>query len=256
MSSSAAPAPAAAACSSSSVPPSEDIAEACGIIANGATCYVDVGRINGQLFLEVAGIGLEAALFPAAEEFKSPGLISSLHGVMMGLFTLFKFKPTRFRASFDGHKVRSFKAVQISVCNTPYYGAHLRFAPNAVMDDGLLDMLIYKNFSKLAYLRHAFSISQGRRPLEPKVSPRKVKSVAIYADQPVEIHADGEIQGYTPAKIVIEPGVLRIRVPQHIVTGPNTRNQASRRYQHARKVQDQQRLAERDTSWQATSTNR
>lgn len=235
---------------------SEDIAEACKIIANGATCYVDVGKINDQLFLEVAGIGLEAALFPAAEEFKSPGLVSSLHGVIMGLFTLFRFKPTRFRASFDGRKVRSFKAIQVSVCNTPYYGAHLRFAPNAVMDDGLLDVLIYKNFSKLAYLRHAISISQGRRTLEPKVSRRKVKSIAIYADQPVEIHADGEVKGYTPAKIVIEPGVLRVRVPQHIVAGPNIQNQASRRDQHARKVQKQKRLVERDTSWQATPTNR
>ena len=171
----------------------------------------------------------------------------------MGLFTLFKFKPTRFRASFDGRKVRSFKAVQISVCNTPYYGAHLRFAPNAVMDDGLLDVLIYKNFSKLAYLRHAISISQGKRALEPKVSRRKVKSIAIYADQPVEIHADGEVKGYTPAKIVVEPGVLRIRVPQHIVAGPNTQNQATRRYQHT--LQVQKRLAERDTSWQTTPTN-
>jgi diacylglycerol kinase (ATP) len=235
---------------------SEDIAEACDIIANGATCYVDVGKINDELFLEVAGIGLEATLFPAAEEFKSPGLLSSLDGIIKGLLALFRFKPTRFRASFDGHKVRSFKAVQISVCNTPYYGAHLRFAPNAVMDDGLLDVLIYKNFSRVEFIRHTLSISQGRRALEPKVSRRKVKSLAIYADQPVDIHADGEIKGQTPAKIVVEPGVLAIRVPKHIVAGPNTQNQTTRRNQRVRKAQDQKLLAERDTSWQATPTNR
>lgn len=235
---------------------SEDIAQACEVIAHGDTCYVDVGKINDQLFLEVAGIGLEAALFPAAEEFKSPGLLSSLDGIIKGLITLFKFKPTRFRASFDGQKVRSFKAVQISVCNTPYYGAHLRFAPHAVMDDGLLNVLIYKNFSKLEYLRHAISISQGKRVLEPKVRHRLVKSLAIYADQPVAIHADGDIKGQTPAKIVVEPGVLRIRVPKHIVAGPNTRNQAARRNQHVRKMQAQKLREERDTSWQTTPTNR
>jgi diacylglycerol kinase (ATP) len=233
----------------------EDITEACEIIANGATCYVDVGKINGQLFLEVAGIGLEAALFPAAEEFKSPGLASSLHGAIRGLFTLLKFKPTRFRASFDGHKVRSFKAIQISICNTPYYGAHLRFAPDAVMDDGLLDVLIYKNFSKLDYIRHAISISQGRRALKQRISRRKVKSLAIYADQPVEIHADGEIKGQTPARVEIEPGILRVRVPKHIVASPNIRNQATRRNQHMREAQGQKLIEERDTSWQATRTN-
>jgi diacylglycerol kinase (ATP) len=234
---------------------SEDITEACEIIANGATCYVDVGKINGHLFLEVAGIGLEAALFPAAEELKSPGFVSSLHGATKGLFTLFKFKSTRFRASFDGHKVRSFKAIQISICNTPYYGAHLRFAPDAVMDDGLLDVLIYKNFSKLDYIRHAISISQGRRALKQKISRRRVKSLAIYADQPVEIHADGEIQGQTPAKVEIAPGVLRVRVPKHIVAGPNTRNQPTRRGQHAREAQNQKLIKERDTSWEATPTH-
>jgi diacylglycerol kinase (ATP) len=234
---------------------SEDIAEACEIIANGTTCYVDVGKINDQLFLEVAGIGLEAALFPAAEEIKSPGLISSLHGALRGLFTLLKFKPTRFRASFDGQKVRSFKAIQISICNTPYYGAHLRFAPDAVMDDGLLDVLIYRNFSKLDYIRHAISISQGRRALEPRIRRRKVKSLAIYADQPIDIHADGEIKGQTPAKVEIVPGMLRVRVPKHIAAGPNTRNQTTRRSQQERSTRLQKLTKERDTSWQATPTN-
>jgi diacylglycerol kinase (ATP) len=234
----------------------EDIAEACEIIAHGATCYIDVGKINGYHFLEVAGIGLEAALFPAAEEFKSPGLLSSLDGAIRGLLTLFRFQPTRFRASFDGRQAHSFKAIQISVCNTPYYGAHLRFAPEAIMDDGLLDVLIYKNFSKLAYIRHAISISQGRWALEPQVSHRKAKAITIQADQPVEIHADGEIKGYTPATIVVEPGVLRVRVPKRVVAGLNRRNQSTRNKRYIHKAQDQKPLIERDRSWQTTSINR
>ena len=49
----------------------EDIERACEIIATGETSQIDVGRINDTIFLEVAGAGLEAALFPAAEELKS-----------------------------------------------------------------------------------------------------------------------------------------------------------------------------------------
>ena len=60
----------------------DTIEGACKVIANGIARSIDVGIINQHNFLEVAGIGLEAALFPAAEEIKSPGLLSTLKGVV------------------------------------------------------------------------------------------------------------------------------------------------------------------------------
>jgi diacylglycerol kinase (ATP) len=199
----------------------EDIDEACKIIAEGQTQSIDVGKINDQVFLEVAGVGLEAALFPAAEEIKSKGWLSTLRGIIEGLSKLLAFQPTRFRIAFDERRSRSYSAVQVSICNTPYYGAHLRFAPDAVMDDGLLDVLIYKNFSKLEYLRHAFSISQGRRVFVPKIMQRKVKSLRISTETPVEMHADGVSQDVTPATITVMPGALHAFVPEEVAVGRN-----------------------------------
>ena len=89
------------------------------------------------------------------------------------------------------------------------------------MDDGLLDVLIYKNFSKLEYLRHAFSISQGRRAFEPKIMQRKVKSLRISTETPVEMHADGVSQGVTPATITVIPGALNAFVPEEVTAGRN-----------------------------------
>ncbi len=213
-----------------------DVEKACEIIARGQTSLIDVGEINGHIFLEVSGVGLEAALFPAAEEIKSVGFISTVKGIAEGLSTLFSFEPTRFRVTFDGKRRRRFRAVQISVCNSPYYGAHFRFAPNAVMDDGFLDVLIYRNFSKFEYLRHALSISQGRRALGLRVSQRKIKSLYIEAEHPVEIHADGVQKGTTPASVTILPGALRVQVPTKVASGPNMstdEKKQTRRYQKA-----------------------
>lgn len=207
----------------------EDIDAACKIIAGGKIQSIDVGKINDQIFLEVAGAGLEAALFPAAEEIKSKGWLSTLRGVFEGLSKLWTFQPTRFRLAFDGRRSRYYHAIQVSICNTPYYGAHLNFAPDAVMDDGLLDVLVYKNFSKLEYLRHAFSISQGRRALVPKITRRKAKSVHIEADVPVEMHADGVSQGVTPATITVIPGVLRAFVSEKVATGRNISSEKQKR---------------------------
>jgi diacylglycerol kinase (ATP) len=60
----------------------ETIEAACEVIAQGETHKIDVGDANGQAFFEVAGIGLEARLFPAGEEIKAPGLLSTLRGVI------------------------------------------------------------------------------------------------------------------------------------------------------------------------------
>jgi YegS/Rv2252/BmrU family lipid kinase len=213
---------------------SENIARACEIIAKGATTLIDVGQVNDQIFLEVVGVGLEAALGLAGEKIKSAGWLSTVQGVIDGLVALFAFRPTRFSLSFDERRTRRYSALQISVCNSPYYGPRLQFAPEAVMNDGLLDVLIYKGFGKLEYLRHAISISQGRRTPEPRVTRYKVKSLCIYADNPVEIHADGVPIGHTPAIITVVPGRLRTLVPEKIAAGPNTASPVLKQTQHCK----------------------
>jgi diacylglycerol kinase (ATP) len=196
----------------------DTIQAACLAIVTGETRTIDVGKINEHVFLEVAGIGLEAALFPATEEIKSPGLLSTLRGVVSGLKTLLNYKPTRLRIKFDERQLHAYEAIQVTICNTPFYGIHFEVVPNVLMDDGLLDVVIYKNFSKLEYIRHAISISQGRRTYQPKITHRRVTSLHINADQPVEIQADGVLQGKTPVKVMVVPGALRVRVPG--VTAP------------------------------------
>lgn len=185
---------------------------ACVAIANGETRNIDVGQINDQIFIEVAGIGLEAALFPAAEEIKHSGLLSTLHGTLSGLKTLLGFKAARLRITVNGGQRRPYRAIQLTICNAPFYGVHFQMASEIVMDDGLLDVFIYRNFSKLEYLCHAFSISQGRRPYQPKIKRLRVQSLRVAADAPMEIQVDGQPFGYTPAEIKVLPGALRMRV--------------------------------------------
>ena len=197
----------------------EEIKQACQVIAQGDIKQIDVGKINEHVFLEVAGIGLDAALFPAAEEIKNPGLLSTLRGVIEGLFKLYTFRPARMKIAFDDKKSRSYHAIQLTICNSPSYGAHIQVAPEALMDDGLLDVVIYRNFSKFEYIRHAISISQGRRMLQPGITHHRSKALRVTSDQPIELHADGIPHGATPATIKVVPGALRVRIPQNVARG-------------------------------------
>ena len=191
----------------------ETIEAACSVIGSGETCAIDAGKINDQIFLEVAGVGLEAALFPLAEEIKQPGLLSTLHGIIAGLLTLLTYHPVKISISYDEHRRRRYEALQVTVCNSPFYGVHLQAAPHALMDDGLLDVVVYRKFSKREYILHALSISLGKRAYQPKITYRRVKSLRITSEQPVEIQADGELQGHTPALVTVLPGTLQVKVP-------------------------------------------
>ncbi len=190
----------------------ETIPAACYTLFNGKTRVIDVGKINDHPFLEVAGVGLEAALFPAAEDIKRPGLLSTVHGVLSGLKTVFSYQDARVRIEIDGMKQRIYNALQVTICNAPFYGAHLQVASQILMDDGLLDVVVYRNFSKIEYLRHALSISQGRRPYQPKIKHLRARAIRLTADKPLEIQADGEPLGYTPAEVRVLQAALRIRV--------------------------------------------
>ena len=192
---------------------------ACAIIAKGKTRTIDVGRINEQVFLESAGIGLEAALFPYLEEMKSFGVLATLRGVIRGLFTLFAYQRTKLKISFDEERFRSYQAIQVTICNAPFYGPHFRIVPDVLMDDGLLDVIIYRNYSKLEYILHAIAIWQGKRELRPKFIRRRVKSLRLKTDRPVEVEINGYSYGYTPAAITIAPGALKVRVPEENVIG-------------------------------------
>lgn len=192
---------------------------ACAVLAQGETRTIDVGQINEKLFLEVAGIGFEASLFPAGEEFKKTSLLSTVRGVMLGLVSLFTFKPTRLKISFDKKKMCSYDAIQVTICNAPYYGVHFHIAPDILMDDGMLDVFIFRHFSKLEYLRHAISISRGQRVFQPKILRSRAKSLHIVSSGPLDIQADGMPRGQTPAIVKVMRGALRVRVPSTHVPG-------------------------------------
>jgi len=211
-----------------------DLQAACAILANGETRSIDVGSINQHVFLEVAGIGLEAALYPAAEEVKSRGIWSTLKGVVNGLWTLLKFRPPQVSVTFEHEKARTYRAIQITACNAPYYGVHLNIAPNIAMNDGWLDIVLYTNFSKGEYMRHALSISQGRRPFTPKIVYRRAQSLLIRSNTTIELHADGTAIGTTPAEITLRPDALKVLVPQKPVPGLLTSEQKAQSQHHRR----------------------
>jgi diacylglycerol kinase family enzyme len=101
----------------------------------------------------------------------------------------------------------------IAVANAPYTGVGFTFAPDARLDDGLLDVRVFDHFSKWELVRHLFSIIAGRRSYSPKVRTYRSKRVRIEARHPRPVRVDATDLGTTPVEFSLRSGVLRALVP-------------------------------------------
>jgi YegS/Rv2252/BmrU family lipid kinase len=101
---------------------------------------MDVGMIGDDPFVEVAGVGLMAQLFPLAEDLKSNGLQASAD-LIAGVRNIMTARPEHIVLRLDGRRER-MHALQVTLCNTPSHGARILLSPNARVDDGLLDVVV------------------------------------------------------------------------------------------------------------------
>lgn len=126
--------------------------EAARNLHTGKVKNIDVGRCNGEYFLETAGIGLDAALFPILNKVDKGEYIR----LWDALTTLFKFRQRTLTLVLDKRAVR-VKALVVLVANGPYWGYSLPLAPDAIIDDHKFDVVVFRNFSKTDFIRHIIS---------------------------------------------------------------------------------------------------
>ncbi len=192
-------------------------AQAAQIVAQGDTQAVDAGRVGDHFFIEVVGIGLEAALFPCGEDVKAGvqkrGLLGFFRGLLSGLTTFYQFRPHRLILRLDGRRVLRLRSLQVNICNSPRYGIEFSLAPDARMDDGKLDVVFLHNGSKWEHLRLFFSAMRGDRPTHARLETYPARRIEVSSRTPLEVHADGVCLGFTPVTVEVVPSALRVRVP-------------------------------------------
>ena len=202
----------------------EDLAAACRVLARGRVRRVDVGVANDEhYFLEAAGVGIDAELFPLGEEIKGGNWRRLWHAAKLA----YQAKPAQIHfeldlplsdayragsaAKNDGEAPRSyaadhrrtldFSAFMLIVANARYYGSGFTVAPNAVMDDGLFNIRLFRNFSKRELLKHFWSISRRRYAYSPKIDTFTASEINITAGTDLPFHVDGYQVGRLPLRL-------------------------------------------------------
>ncbi|MGN6273457.1 MAG: diacylglycerol/lipid kinase family protein [Protaetiibacter sp.] len=129
--------------------------------------------------------------------------------VLALLAELARLRPLRYRVLLDGEALE-LDALMVSVGNNVSLGGGMKITPDAVLDDGLLDVMIVKPLSRLAFLRIFPSVFKGEHTSDPRVVMRRARRIRIEVDAPLVAYADGERMGPLPVELEVEPGVLRV----------------------------------------------
>ena len=159
------------------------------------------------MFLEAASIGLGAALFRDAERFEK-GDYGSL---ALAIRTLVRFRPSRIRVELDDRSLDTHAPV-VAVANGPYAGLGFTVAPEASLEDGKLDVQIFRLASKWELIRHFAAIAFGRRRYEPRISGYRASHVYVDGQRPLPVRIDGENCGTTPVTFTVRARALRVLV--------------------------------------------
>ena len=195
-----------------------DYDSACASLTGQRRVVVDVGVVEYQsdgqrlqrFFVNGAGVGFDAAVVAATSRFPKyfGGTIPYLGGLFRSLLS-YRNKPVELRTE-DG--VESARVLTVVVANGSYFGGGMYVAPQARLDDGLLDVLTIGDFGKLELLKCLSMVYKGTHIGHPKVSLSKARSVTIESAETVFVHADGELPGTCPASFRLLPAALNIMV--------------------------------------------
>ncbi|CRK58813.1 Transcription regulator [contains diacylglycerol kinase catalytic domain] [Alloactinosynnema sp. L-07] len=125
---------------------------------------------------------------------------------------LLRWQPPVYTVTADGETITA-KADTVIVANSGTYGHGLRIVPDAVVDDGLLDVMIVSAGPKRRLAAFMSQAKTGTHVGRPEVRVVRAREVTLDADRPVPVGADGDDLGALPCKIRIRPAALRILAP-------------------------------------------
>jgi diacylglycerol kinase (ATP) len=188
--------------------PRKDPVAAADVVVAGRTRTVDLARAGSRYFLTVLAAGFDAVVNERANRMTWPK--GQMRYNLATLAELRVFEPLPYVLQLDEREVR-LDAMLVAVGNGPSFGGGLRITEGAVLDDGLLDVVIIKPISKPDLIRTYPKLFKGTHVNHPQYEHHRVRSVTVAAPGIVS-YADGERFGALPLTVECAPGALTVVV--------------------------------------------
>lgn len=172
-----------------------------------APTLVDVGVVDGEYFGAVLSSGFDSVVNERANKMKWPKGPAKYNAAIVLEFP--KFQPIEFKI-FADEKILEVEAMLIAIGNGSSYGGGMRVCPDAVLNDGLFDIMILHPVSKLEFIKVFPTVYKGTHVEHPQVEVIRAKAIRI--ESSAVAYADGERIGQLPVQVE--------SLPQSLLTWP------------------------------------
>ena len=187
-----------------------NLAAAWKIIRARKIRLIDEASANGHLFVQMAGVGLDAQIVE-----RNSREIKHVLGPLSYLLTATQVaaeRPPRLRVVSEGHP--TVEGSFVLVGNGRLYGGPFAIFKEADMQDGLLDVCVFKHMNYLALMRYFRGTIFGSLSTFSDVHYFKTRSLRVEANRHVPLEADGELAGHAPVDFSVRRRKLRVLVPE------------------------------------------
>jgi YegS/Rv2252/BmrU family lipid kinase len=194
--------------------PPRDLQACCRIILEGHTRAIDVGRIEGRHFLNIAGFGYDVAVLE--DSWNVAYLEGSLLYVYCALRQLGSFRGFGIEGEVDGRPIGRQDMLMVIVANARVFGGGFKVAPDADLADGRLDAWSFGNMGLAGRVSALVRLLFGRHASHPRVTRVRAERLVYRFEAPPRYETDGEWNQAQGNELVIEtlPGALRVLVPR------------------------------------------
>lgn len=189
----------------------QSIEEAFLVIADGDVHRIDLGRVNGRFFFNVAHIGLGAKITQKVSR-EAKDRWGSLAYMRNALAAIRESRPFRTTVRCDGRR-DSFRSIQLAVGNGRHYGGGMTISVDAEIDDGELHLYVVKPRSLARILLEIPAFRKGRAQGE-WIRYMHGRQIAVHTGRSLTVTVDGEPATRTPAFFEVVPSVLPVFVPK------------------------------------------
>ncbi|WEG12368.1 diacylglycerol kinase [Pullulanibacillus sp. KACC 23026] len=191
-----------------------DIEAACDIICQDYHMPLDVGKVNGQYFINIAGGGkLTELTYEVPSKLKT--MLGQLAYYLKGIEMLPSIRPSLVRIEFDGHLFED-EIMFFLVSNTNSVGGFEKLAPEASMNDGMFDLVILRKTTLPDLIRLARLAVKGEHIKDPNVIYVKANRIRVFNDEKMQLNLDGEYGGELPGEFSNLYQHLTVVVPKEI----------------------------------------
>lgn len=177
-------------------------------LGQARTRRIDVGDVNGRIFLNAAGVGIDGHV--TERVVATSRVLGATLGYFVGsIISIATYAPRPMRVRIDG-TLREGRHLVVVAANGTHFGSGMRVAPDAKLDDGMLDVIVGGDLGKWASLGALLKIYRGTHVDGKRILSFRTPAVEIELDRALPMQLDGEALRTDGLRIRVRPQALTV----------------------------------------------